>query len=158
MGKSRVIVPRKLAADPRKMALAITNSLNATARAIQTDFNVTAQTFDDKPTFAIASPTPYTRDISTDNENYTRLNQGTRPHVISPRPGGTLVFRTPFKSKTLPRTIASGSGSKGGNVVFTRKPINHPGTAPRQFDSVIAEKWRKEFPATLQRAIDAAAH
>lgn len=156
MGKSKVIVPKKLAIDPRKMALAITNTLNATALAIKADFDVTAQTFDDKPTFAIRSPTTYTRDVSTDNENYTRLNEGTRPHIIAPRPQGTLVFRTPFRSKTLPRQIMSRSGAKGGNVVFTRKPIHHPGTAPRQFDQVIADKWRKQFPIVMQRAIDSA--
>jgi hypothetical protein len=155
MGKSKVIVPRKLAVNPQAMARAITNTMNATALAIQTDFRTTAQTFDDKPTFAVDSPTAYTRTIGTDDENYTRLNAGTRPHIIAPRPGGTLVFRTPFRSKTVPRQIGSGAGSKGGNVVFTRKPIHHPGSAPRAFDKVIADKWRRQFAATMQRAIDA---
>jgi hypothetical protein len=137
------------------MARAITNTLNAVALDIKADFAVTTQTWGDKPMFAITSPTPYTRAIGTDNENYTRLNEGTRPHVIAPRPGGTLVFRTPFKSKTLPRTIASGSGSKGANQVFTRKPIQHPGTEARQFDTVIKEKWDKQVGSIFQRAIDA---
>lgn len=155
MGKSRVIIPKKLSVNPQAMARAITNTMNATALAIQTDFRVTAQTFDDKPTFAIDSPTAYTRTIGTDDENYTRLNVGTRPHIIAPRPGGTLVFRTPFRSKTVPRTIGSGAGSKGRNVVFTRKPIHHPGTEARAFDQVIAEKWRRQFAQIMQRAIDA---
>jgi hypothetical protein len=154
MGKSKVIVPRKLSVDPQAMARAITNTLNSTALAIKSDFAVTAQTFDDKPTFAIESPTVYTRAIGTDDENYTRLNAGTRPHIIAPRPGGTLVFRTPFRSKTLPRQIASGPGAKGSDQVFTRKPIHHPGSAPRQFDKVIAEKWQTQVGALFQRAVD----
>jgi hypothetical protein len=154
MGKSKVIVPRKLAVNPPAMARAITNTMNATALAIQTDFRTTAQTFDDKPAFAIESPTPYTRTIGTDNENYTRLNAGTSPHTIAPRPGGTLAFRTPFRSKTVPRSIGSGPGAKGAGVVFTRKPIHHPGTEARAFDKVIADKWDRQFAAIMQRAID----
>jgi hypothetical protein len=158
VGKSRVILPKKLIADPRKMAQAITNTLNATAKAIKVDFDVTAQTWRNKPTFAIAAPNSYTREISTDDEIYSMLNEGTPEHDIFPKPGKVLVFRTPFRSKTLPRQIRSTSGGQGGNVVFTRKPIQHPGTAPREFDKVIAEKWESQVGSIFQRAIDAAAH
>jgi hypothetical protein len=154
MGKSRVIVPKRLSADPVRMARAITNTLNSTAQAVKADFLVTVQTWENKPTFAITSPTPYQRQIATDDANYARLNDGTRPHTISPSPGGVLVFRTPFESKTLPRAIMSRPGRDGGNVVFTRKPINHPGTAPREFDTVIAQKWDRRFPVNMQRSID----
>lgn len=158
MGKSRVILPKKFSTDPRKMAQAITNTLNATALGIKADFEVTAQTWSDKPAFAIISPTTYTRAIGTEHAIYTMLNKGTRPHIIRPKAGGVLVFRTPFQSKTLPRQIASGPGRKGAAQVFTRGPINHPGTAARQWDTTIAEKWQKQFPTVMQRAIDAAAH
>jgi hypothetical protein len=154
MGKSRVIVPKRLSADPVRMGRAITNTLNSTALGVKADFGVTVQTFDDKPTFAVTSPTPYQRQIATDDANYARLNDGTRPHTISPSPGGVLVFRTPFESKTLPRSIMSRSGRDGGDVVFTRKPVNHPGTAPRDFDTVIAQKWDRQFATIMQRAID----
>jgi hypothetical protein len=155
VGKSKVILPRKLSVNPQAMARAITNTMNATARAIQTDFNVTTQTWDDKPTFAIASPTPYTRKIGTDDAIYSMLNEGTPEHDIAPRPGGTLVFRTPFRPKSRVRYIGSNAGSKGGNVVFTRRPIHHPGTEARDFDKVIAEKWNRQFAGIMQRAVDA---
>lgn len=158
LGKSKVIVPRKLSVNPQAMARAIQNTLTSTALAIKVDFEVTQQTWEHKATFVITSPTAYTREVATSDENYTRLNKGTAPHIISPRPGGTLVFRTPFRSKTLPRTIASTSGSKGANQVFTRKPIHHPGTEAREFDQVIAEKWDKQVGPIFQRSIDAAAH
>lgn len=155
MGKSRVILPKQLSADPARMARVITNTLNSAARGVMADFNVTAQTWEDKPTFAITSPTPYRRDVSTDDENYARVNDGTRAHLIRPSPGGVLVFRTPFQSKTVPNQIRSRGGRQGGNVVFTRKTIQHPGTAARDFDKAIKQKWDKEFPTIMQRAIDA---
>lgn len=155
MGKSRVIIPKKLSVDPVRMARAITNTLNAVALDMQIDFKTTTQTWRDKPTFAIASPTPYSRTIGTDDENYARLNAGTRPHLIRPRSGGVLVFKTPFAPKTLPRSISSGPGRTGSNVVFTAKPVNHPGTEARAWDKTIAAKWDKKVGPIFQRAIDA---
>lgn len=155
MGKSTVILPKKLSVDPTKMRRAITNALQSTALGIKADFEVTQQTWADKATFVISSPTPWTREVATDDENYTRLNEGTRPHIIRPKAGGVLVFRTPFRSKTLPRQISSGPGRSGGAPVFTRGPVNHPGTTARAWDTTIADKWRKQFATIMQRSIDA---
>lgn len=137
------------------MARAITNALNGTAQAIKADFEVTAQTFSHKPTFTIEAPNQFERQVGTDDENYIRLNAGTRAHVIWPKKSKVLVFGTPFRSKTLPRSIASGPGSTGGAQVITRGPVHHPGTAAREFDKAIAQKWDRLFPQNLQRAIDA---
>lgn len=153
MGKSKVIIPKKLSVDPAKMARVITNTLNATALSIKIDFAVTTQTWSDKPTFAIELPTPSTRTVSTGDRVYTMLNEGTPPHEIAPR-GKVLVFQTPFRAKTVPRSISSGPGRKGGNTVFTRKPIQHPGTEAREWDTTIAKKWKKQVGPIFQRAID----
>jgi hypothetical protein len=154
LGKSRVILPKKLISNPAAMARAITNTLNGTALAIKADFEVTTQTWGDKPTFTIETPNQFERTIGTDDENYIRLNDGTRAHVIWPH-GKVLVFNTPFQSKTLPRSIASGPGHKGGNKVITRGPVRHPGTAAREWDKAIAQKWDRLFAQNMQRAIDA---
>lgn len=154
MGKSKVVLPKRLTADPRVMGRIITNTLNAVALAVKADFGVTVQTWKDKPTFAISNPTPYQRQISTDDPIYTMLNDGTRAHLIRPKAGGVLVFKTPFRSKTVPRTIASGPGASGGNTIFTARPIQHPGTKARAWDKTIQEKWDKRFAQTMQRAID----
>lgn len=155
VGKSRAIIPKKLSVDPLKMARVITNTMQATALAIQTDFKATTQTWETKPSFAIDSPTPYERVIGTDDDIYSMLNEGTPEHDIVPKMGKVLVFRTPFRPKSRPRYIGSNAGSKGGNVVFTRKPVHHPGTEPRAWNTTIAEKWRKQFATIMQRAIDA---
>jgi hypothetical protein len=156
MGKSRVIIPRRLSVDPKAMSRAIVSTLNAVALDIQTDFRVTVQTWSDKPTFAIASPTPWTRTIGTSDAIYSMLNEGTKEHDIFPKAGGILVFGTPFRSKTLPRSISSGPGFKGKNKVISRHGVHHPGTAAREWDTTIAAKWDKQVGTIFQRAIDAA--
>lgn len=156
LGKSKVILPKKLSVDPKKMAQAITNTLNSTALAIKADFAVTVQTWQDKATFVILSPSPWSRTIGTDDAIYGMLNEGTRAHDIVPKPGKVLAFRTPFRSKTLPRQIASRAGSKGTNQVFSPNGVHHPGTAAREWDTTIAQKWDTRVGAIFQRAIDAA--
>jgi hypothetical protein len=154
MARSRAIIPRRLSVDPEAMARVITNTLNATALAIKVDFEVTAQTWRDRPNFTIESPTPYEREIGTSDENYGRLNKGTRPHLIVPRRGRVLVFNTPFQSKTLPRQIASGPGRRG-NVRVTTRRVHHPGTRAREWDTVIAQKWDRQVGRIFQQAVDA---
>lgn len=154
MAKSRLILPRKLLADPAKLTRALVNTLNGVALDIKVDFQVTTQTFTHKPTFTIDSPSPYTRVVSTDDEIYSMLNEGTRAHDIFPKAGGILRFKTPFTSKTLPRQIMSRSGSKGTNEAISKRGVHHPGTAAREWDTTIAQKWDKQFGKIMQRAID----
>lgn len=156
MGRSKVIIPKRLVSDPARMARAIENQLNMTALAVKIDFGVTVQTWDDKPTFQIQSPTPWSRTVGTNDGTYGMLNEGTRPHTISPKGGGVLVFHTPFRSKTVPRSISSSSGSRGNAAVFTRRSVHHPGTEARAWDTTIAQKWDRLFGEQMQRAIDAA--
>lgn len=153
MGHSKVVVPKKLIVDPARMARTITNTLNAQAKAIKADFGVVAQTWEHDPGFVVESPSPYERFIGTADPVFAILNTGTRPHAILPRRGTHLVFNTPFRSKTLPRTIASGPGYVGPNRVFSRG-VEHPGTAAREWDTTIAQKWDRLLGAIFQRAID----
>jgi hypothetical protein len=150
----KLILPKKLLADPAKMARAITNAMNGVAKDIQVDFKVTTQTFKEQVEFVIASPSAYRRTISTVNKIYAFLNDGTPEHDIFPKPGGILRFNTPFKPKTLPNRIASGPGSKGTTEVISKRGVHHPGTEARAFDKAIQAKWEKEFGVIMQRAID----
>lgn len=155
MGKSKVILPKRLVSDPARMGRAIANQLNMTALAVKVDFGVTVQTWSDKPSFTIEAQGDWSRTVGTDDDIYAMLNEGTGPHVIAPRRGGVLAFRTPFQAKTLPRSISSGPGRRGANVAFTRGVVHHPGTKAREWDTVIAEKWDRLFAQQMQRAIDA---
>lgn len=154
MSKSRLILPRKLLADPAKLTRALVNTLNGVALDIKIDFEVTTQTWDHTPTFTIDSPNAYTRVVSTDDAVYSMLNEGTRAHDIFPKAGGILRFKTPFTSKTLPRQIMSRSGSKGTTEAISKRGVHHPGTAAREWDTTIAAKWDKKIGPIFQRAVD----
>ena len=153
MAKSTVILPKALVVDVAAQRRAITNALTATAKGIKADFGVTTQTWSNKPTFTISSPSPFERETSTDHAVYAMLNEGTRAHEIRPKAGGFLHFQTPFRPKTIPGQIVSLRGARGGDAVFSRG-VHHPGTEARKWDKVIAEKWDQQLPTIFQRAID----
>lgn len=149
----KLIIPKKLLADPAKLSRALENALNGVALAVQVDFKVTVQTWEHKVAFPITIPSYYRRIIATDDEVYGYVNSGTRPHRILPK-GKMLRFRTPFTSKTLPNQIMSRGGSTGSAEVWSRG-VNHPGTTARRFDVAIKQKWDRQFGDIMQRAIDA---
>lgn len=149
----KLILPKKLVADPAKLTRALINAMNGVAKDIQVDFKVTTQTWKHTVDFPIQQPSAYRRIVATDDEIYGYVNDGTPQHRILPK-GKMLRFNTPFRPKTLPNKIMSGPGSKGTNEVFSRG-VNHPGTKPRAFDKAIKDKWDKEFGVIMQRSIDA---
>lgn len=155
---ARAILPKRALAEPTKLALAIQNALDMQAKNIQVDFGVTTQTWSHDVAFAVDAPTPWQRIIGTTDTIYAFVNDGTKAHTIAPRAGGRLAWSGPFRSKTLPRTIASGPGGTGGarTILPRGRAVQHPGTAARQFDQTIAQKWDRQIGALLQRAIDAA--
>ncbi len=157
MTKAVVILPKHKVFDAAKMRGVIMSTLNGTAKAIKVDFDVTTQTWQHRPTFTIASPSEFTREISTDDDIYTMLEVGTRAHIIRPKkPRGILRFTTPFRSKTIPNEIRSRQGSKGNTPVVARI-VHHPGTKARLWSKAIKKKWDAQIGTTFQRAIDAAA-
>lgn len=149
----KLIIPKKLIADPAKMARALTNAMNGVAKDVKIDFAVTTQTWRHRADFAISSPATYTRRVATDDEIYGYVNDGTRPHIIQAKPGGILEFWTPFTSKTLPNQIMSRAG-RVGNTINRARLVQHPGTTARKFDVAIKQKWDKQFGQIMQRAID----
>ena len=156
MAKATVILPKKKPFDTAKMKGVIISTLNAQAKAIKVDFDVTTQTWQHRPEFKITSPSEYTREISTNDSIYAMLEGGTKPHVIRPKSArGILRFTTPFRSKTLPSEIASYAGSKGSKQVVARV-VHHPGTAARNWTKVIKAKWDAQIGPIFQRAIDSA--
>lgn len=148
----KLILPKKLIADPQKLARALTNTLNGVQKNIKIDFDVTTQSWKDRAEFLMTSPDTWTRRAATSNKIYGYVNDGTRPHRILPKKK-MLRFNTPFSPKTLPNQIMSGPGSKGASVVFSRG-VNHPGTKARKFDVAIKQKWDAQFGPIMQRAVD----
>lgn len=152
---AQIIKPKGSVFKPQQQERIIQNTLTNVAKNIKVDFGVITQTWQHKPTFDIASPDPYTREVSTDHEVFGMLNVGTKPHEIRPKkPRGILRFMTPFTSKTLPNQIMSRSGSKGSQEVVAHV-VHHPGTRARQWNKVIAKKWQAQVGAIFQRALSA---
>lgn len=151
--KIKAIIPRELLLDPKRLVRGLENGLTASAKAAKVDFDTTTQTWARRPAFTIEEQ-PGQRTISTDNEVYGYVNDGTRPHIIRAKNGKVLVFGTPHSAKTAVRVIGSGAGSRGTTMVKV-KQVRHPGTDAREFDAVIAEKWEDQLPVTVQRALDA---
>lgn len=151
--KMKVLVPKSLVFNAPKLARAIENGLEGAAKDVQADLGVTVQTWQTKPVFTVERKTAE-RIVSTDDEIYGWLDEGTPKHDIPPKPGGMLVFSTGGSPKTAVRVIGSRSGSRGTNIVHTRKIVHHPGTKPRLFAETIGKKWDKQLPVIMQRAID----
>ena len=157
MTKAVVILPKRKVFDVAKMRGVITSTLNATAKNIKVDFDVTTQTWDHTVKIEITSPSEYTREITVHDPIYAMLEVGTKAHIIAPKkPRGILRFTTPFRSKTIPNEIRSRQGSKGNTPVVARV-VHHPGTAPRLWSKAIKRKWDQQIGNIFQRAIDSAA-
>jgi hypothetical protein len=153
--KMKVILPKKLLAEPQKLARAIENALDGAAEATREDFLVTTQTWSNeggKPKFGVRRKTGE-RVVYTQSKKYLFVTGGTRPHLIRARRGKALAFSSQHQPKTQPRVIGSGPGSRGPRDTF-RKVVKHPGTKAREFEKEIGEKWRSALPITMQRAID----
>lgn len=144
MAKATIILPKKPVFDAKKMHGAIVSTLNGTAKAIKVDFDVTTQAWDHRPTFKIASPSEFTREISTDSDIYRYVSKGTKVRYA--------VMTNPFVAKTVPGKILSRKGR--GGLLFVSKKRRMPGIKARQFEIVIAKKWQAQIGVTFQRSID----
>lgn len=150
--KMNVLLPKSLVFNAAKLARAIENGLEGAAKDVKVDFAVTTQTWATKPAFEIERKTAE-RIVSTDDEIYGYVNDGTRAHPIVAHGPGGLAFGVPSSPKTAPRVIGSSGGSKGSTIVHVRR-VQHPGTEAREFDETIGKKWDAELPRIMQRAID----
>lgn len=143
MIRMEVILPRRKLFDADKLGKAVENALNGVALDVQADFGTTTQTWNHQPGFNIQKKTGE-RIVSTDDKIYGFVSRGTRVR--------RALMSPDFRPKTRNRYIGSDQGA--GRVLVVRRTLNRPGISAREFDVAIREKWEKEFPKILQRAID----
>ena len=118
-----------------------------------TDFKSTVATWQSKPRFGVTRRGTAWY-ISTKNDVYSYVNEGTRAHVIRPRMASRLVFfRTGFRAKTSPGVIGSGSGRRASRDLTFAKEVHHPGTKARNFSKQIKEKWARIWRDKMFAAI-----
>lgn len=154
MASALAIVPRQLI-NVGAVKAAVVGCLDDTATEVEKDFGRTTATWShDVPFTTVVQG--WTRIVLTQEAIYAMLNKGTKPHVIMPRNARALVFQVPYSAKSSPGVIASKGGGPGGQTVYTRGPVNHPGTEARAWDQTIAETWLALFPVRMQQAITGA--
>lgn len=123
---------------------AVEGALNASAKAVKVDFDVTTQTWNNRPDFTIESK-PGERTVATTSKIYGYLNRGTKVRYA--------LMSADFRPKT--RTGYIGSNKGRGGMVFINKKRPRPGIEAREFSKTILEKWRKRFPDQVRRALKA---
>lgn len=100
--------------------------------------------------------------VYPDGENlkYWRwTSRGTSPHTIPPGAKGFLAFpwdgvRGNFNPhpKTLPKGRSYGSGAV--DWVYTKKPVDHPGTEPRLFEEQTVEQYKGRYAYHVRIAVN----
>lgn len=148
------IYPKDFMRDPNRFVVAVENSLNEVANKIKVDFQITTQTWKNRPVFFIRR-SANERFIGTTGLIYKFVSGGTKPHLITAHtPKGLAFYATGFAPKTKVRTIASYAGKQADSNRVHTMVVHHPGNESREYPEVIAEKYSKTIGITLQRAID----
>lgn len=142
--------------DERAMRRAVLRGLTESAKRVDQEFRRTTQTWDHQPEFTTEETGALSREIGTDDQIYTYVDKGTRPHEIRPRRKKALAFKAGGIAKTRPGQLSSGQGHEGGTPVITRKPVHHPGTEPRDFEGLIARVAERVLDEEIQTAINQA--
>ena len=125
---------------------------------IRKDFEETTKTWKHKPKF-VETVTGgkglggFAIEVTTTDEIYGYVDQGTKPHIIRPKkPGGMLAFASAFSPKTKPRVLGSTAGHVGPVDTF-RQEVQHPGTEAREFTKEIEKKWQPRFRQKMEAAM-----
>lgn len=151
------IVPKMRSLNQAYYKNLIERAKQDTIKGIQADFQATVATWEHKPKFGITRKGDDWH-VSTKDDVYSYVNEGTRAHAIQPRHAKRLVFfRNGFQAKTKVNWIGSGAGRRANRGLTFALLVIHPGTKPRNFSKRIKEKWQKYWAQALQSAIRKAA-
>lgn len=155
--KFEAIIPKNLAGffDFRRLEREMFRSMSDTIRQVEKDYQATVRTWRRKPTFVKINPRKLFGSIdakvTTKDEIYFFVEEGTRPHMIRPKRGGRLRFQTGYRAKTKPRRLGSTPGGSFGPFVSSTGVL-HPGTVAREFSKEIAKRRKKLLVSLTQRA------
>lgn len=157
--KAEAIIPN-VVNDPDAFLKFARAGLKRVSSQVRRDFKKTVSTWDKKPKFSVKRVIKDNLVIysaGTDDEIYGYVNNGTKPHVIKPKPSnkkGLLFFKTGSIAKTTPNTLKSKSGGfAGSSKMVAARQVNHPGTKARRFDLIIAKRFNVKFQSEMNRAL-----
>lgn len=141
MLKLKPIKPKGLGDVYARLPKAVERGMKKAAEAAKADFEKTAATWHDKPSFTIEEQGNGEYLVGTNDQRWKWIDEGTKPHTIRPR-GRFLRFSPGSRPKTSPGRITAGSGGRGSGVVFARV-VRHPGIKARYFTRQITQRWRR---------------
>jgi len=128
------------------------------------DFDATTKTWNRKVPFDTVLETNKIQasvTVSTGDDIYRFVNDGTKPHEIRAKNARVLSFRGGYTAKTSPGVIGSGGGGASGSMMHA-KSVHHPGTKARNFDEAILRKWKtklaKELGITMRKFSEESGH
>lgn len=149
--------------NPELFARAIQNGFRAVTEAIRADFKATTNTWNHKPKFERKTRGFANMEIVTDDKIWIMLNQGTKPHLILPKPTNKsqrLRFKWDgfgsYGAKTKPKFLGSRS-ARYPKTPVSRRMVRHPGTKARDWIGTAQTKWNKLMPGRIQDAINSVA-
>lgn len=141
--------------SPKAVQRAVDEGYAKLAALTVEGFEKTTATWSTRPTFVI-KVTRKGFTVGTDSAVFGYVDEGTRPHRIMPkRPDGVLRFQSPFRAKTRPGSLQSGSGGSGPDTVYSRG-VNHPGSKARKFTEQVQKRIDKVKASVMQAEIDKA--
>jgi len=156
----KVIKPKRF--DDKAMTERLRYHAKKVAGEMRKDFEATTKTWQHKVEFkenvsAGKGLGGIVAEVSTTDEIYGYVDQGTKPHIIRPKKaGGRLAFPSIFSAKTKPRVLGSTAGQRGPQDTFAQE-VHHPGTEAREFGKMIEVKWTPRFKQRMQAAMSDAA-
>lgn len=156
------IVPKGDIIDVGIMRQQMELAINQTLQLIDSDLQKTIRTWNTEVVFVVRKASlqgdTLSGSVSTSNLVYKYVSLGTKPHVIKPKNGKVLRFKSMYKPKTKANVIGSHAGGASGDDVFS-KGVQHPGTEARNFHKEIAKRRQVNInnlmTAAIMRAIKA---
>jgi len=153
--ESKAILPAQFNVNPAINA--IPQALRQAAARMLEDFESTAANWEHKPTFTLTTRGKDTISITTTDENWIRIDQGTQSkgYVLARKgPSGKRAFKiTKRRPKSKPGVIRSSGGGPTGEVRY-RASYQHKGITPRRFTETIANKYARDYPALTATTIE----
>ena len=86
-------------------------------------------------------------------KQYAIVNNGSPPHLITPRRAGYLRFRSGYIAGTVPKSLHSKAFIRYGPYVTVMNGVNHPGFEAREFDQTVADEHYDQFVQDMQDAM-----
>lgn len=102
-----------------------------------------------------ARQTEIVGETSTSQDLYVWTSDGTRPHLIRPKTGHVLAFKTQIRAKTRRGSLLS-QAAQYGKPVFAQV-VHHPGTEAREFPKAAKKDARQSMWVRMNLAMRLAA-